>query len=621
MKRMPFFSSVFIAIFFLTLPLFSTVTPQSRPLSGTIQKQYVAIENIEVLRKFEGQTQYKLIYLKGYHHTGDGGEGWFHYDETKRNIDNGGTVVHGWVREYSGAVNVKWFGATANAESTTYAIQCAIDSDASEIFFPKGVYRLDGEKQKRILNLRSNLKLRGEAGTIFDFSYNPIGEHHSVTESYISGQGSVGKVYPVLKGATAGSSEMISPIPKLKTGDLVLIYSDDTVDRQQPVRRGEMLYIDHIEKGNRIVFQHSLHDTYRTNPHIAKVTPLENVTFENITFIGSGRDLNQNKRSDLGVVIQYGRNISIKNCRFRYIDNTAVDLESVIGFHIENNRIMFQQKGNNKHIQYGIKYSNASSDGYIVSNRIYNGKHAIVQGHTRRLPGISRHITISGNFISGTWHAAIVTHGSGDIIIVSNNQIYGCERGIETRNGSMSITANSLNNIHKQAIVIKDDSKSILVANNEIDHVGLFGIHIYKLRYNRVDIMVSNNMILHSYGGIFVKNEQLKKSIEGVSLFGNTISTVKTYGIYTIGRVSVDIDSNRVSDIGKSAIEIHGNHHASIGQNRIRSAKVGIYLNSRKYPVEQLKIFQNRMNGVIKSLYGYSMTKTIETDIEKVQLK
>lgn len=37
--------------------------------------------------------------------------GTFIYDATKSAINNGGTIFDGWVRQYSGAVNVKWFGA------------------------------------------------------------------------------------------------------------------------------------------------------------------------------------------------------------------------------------------------------------------------------------------------------------------------------------------------------------------------------------------------------------------------------------------------------------------------------------------------------------------------------
>jgi len=37
--------------------------------------------------------------------------GVFVYDATQSGVNNGGTIFNGWVRQYDGAVNVKWFGA------------------------------------------------------------------------------------------------------------------------------------------------------------------------------------------------------------------------------------------------------------------------------------------------------------------------------------------------------------------------------------------------------------------------------------------------------------------------------------------------------------------------------
>lgn len=66
--------------------------------------------------------------------------GIFEYDVTQSGTNNGGTIFNGWVRQYSGAVNVKWFGAIGDGVvDDTAAIQAALNTLKS-IFVPDGVF-------------------------------------------------------------------------------------------------------------------------------------------------------------------------------------------------------------------------------------------------------------------------------------------------------------------------------------------------------------------------------------------------------------------------------------------------------------------------------------------------
>lgn len=72
----------------------------------------------------------------------DGRSGDFIYDDNQSAVNNGGTVFDGWVRQYSGAVDVKWFGAKGdNIQDDTDYINKTL-SLGGGISFPKGTYKI-----------------------------------------------------------------------------------------------------------------------------------------------------------------------------------------------------------------------------------------------------------------------------------------------------------------------------------------------------------------------------------------------------------------------------------------------------------------------------------------------
>jgi len=73
--------------------------------------------------------------------------GSFIYDSTKVADSNDGTNFSGWIRQYDGAVNVKWFGAKGDGVADdTLAIQKALTTlpiiKESAIYIPSGVYNI-----------------------------------------------------------------------------------------------------------------------------------------------------------------------------------------------------------------------------------------------------------------------------------------------------------------------------------------------------------------------------------------------------------------------------------------------------------------------------------------------
>ena len=83
--------------------------------------------------------------------------GIFVYDENKSDVNDGGTIFNGWVRQYDGVLNALWFGAIGDGvaddtDALQKAIFCATgwygtnynidNSVAKTIYIPRGTYRI-----------------------------------------------------------------------------------------------------------------------------------------------------------------------------------------------------------------------------------------------------------------------------------------------------------------------------------------------------------------------------------------------------------------------------------------------------------------------------------------------
>jgi hypothetical protein len=91
---------------------------------------YAALTVIPASFRFDDM----LVYVAGRATDGDGGHGWWRFDAASSASANGGTILAPdagtgrWIRQYSDAVHVQWFGAIGNGVADdTAAIQAAID--------------------------------------------------------------------------------------------------------------------------------------------------------------------------------------------------------------------------------------------------------------------------------------------------------------------------------------------------------------------------------------------------------------------------------------------------------------------------------------------------------------
>lgn len=114
--------------------------------------------------------------ILGYYAAGDGGGGKFYWDATSTDTDNGGTIIQAtgvttgrWLRVFTGAANVKWFGAkggNVSTEDDLAAIQAAVDLDVG-VYLPVGEYYISAT-----LNLTSSAGFTGQSNNLASSGYS-----------------------------------------------------------------------------------------------------------------------------------------------------------------------------------------------------------------------------------------------------------------------------------------------------------------------------------------------------------------------------------------------------------------------------------------------------------------
>jgi len=122
---------------------------------------------------------------------------------------------------------------------------------------------------------------------------------------------------------------------------------------------------------------------------------------------------------------------------------------------------------------YGVDILNACNNIYIKYNFfVRNGRHGVSTGCFESTPAMDqypRKIFINNNYFENTTEEAINTHAStAGPIIITNNVIYNCNKGIQLRNGETQISGNVLVKCN-MGIVMRGDGGAYISSN--VPHV------------------------------------------------------------------------------------------------------------------------------------------------------
>ncbi|WIS40047.1 non-contractile tail fiber protein [Acinetobacter phage vB_Ab4_Hep4-M] len=138
----------------------------AKSVQGTIQSYDSVADLIAITDMVDGD----VVNVKSYYKGLNKGGGIFVYDSTKAAINNGGTIINGWVRELTGIVNVFMFGAKGFTDTEpnindTVPIQRAIDV-MRDVYIPEGKFKCN-------LVFNNSFTLRGAGKGTFIYPFDP----------------------------------------------------------------------------------------------------------------------------------------------------------------------------------------------------------------------------------------------------------------------------------------------------------------------------------------------------------------------------------------------------------------------------------------------------------------
>ncbi|HII02060.1 TPA: hypothetical protein HA351_10570 [Methanosarcinaceae archaeon] len=311
------------------------------------------------------------------------------------------------------------------------AIEAALaESGGVVISFEKGHYDID-----RTIRLKSDVSFVGNDEVVFDCISSP---------AFNTGTGGYSSSTISLSGdANSGDTRIkLSSVSGLSVGDYVKISDDFSVPFQKnDYKNGELAEIVAIS-GSRITIDRPLYDDYTVarNAQVRKISMFNDISFENIDFVGYGMDTSSTAIYFYGVT-----NIMISNCEFSDFGNRAVSFWDCLECTVEGctfKRVFKDGTG------YGIAITNACDNIIIRDNSfLEKGRHyiAVVAGQGGvTTDGFTRHVDVTNNLFRDCADEAINSHPtSAAVFTVADNEFYDCRKGVEFSNSDSVITNNT----------------------------------------------------------------------------------------------------------------------------------------------------------------------------------
>jgi len=315
------------------------------------------------------------------------------------------TTVQAKLREF---ISPEDFGAVGDGVTNDATnIQTAVTNAAGKVIDGGNLtYRVDST----ITGLASNTVIQNAT---FNFSQQPDGG--GIDKGFdIAGSIATG-IALTANTAVDNSIVTVGNTSSFVADDLVFLSSNKVWDALQGVVYGQYGRVKSVDSGTQLSLYEPVKLAFNTadSATIAKVTPVQNVTFRNCTFIGA----NNLTQSQNAVYLQYGENCRFESCVFRYFGYTALAFWRCYKSVADKVSVFAARNAGNA---YGIAVWGGCYACSVVNGFGEDTRHYVTVGDN---DGINMYTIVNACNVVSSKDAGLDSHAAGMFTTFSNNMI------------------------------------------------------------------------------------------------------------------------------------------------------------------------------------------------------
>jgi hypothetical protein len=454
------------------------------------------------------------------------------------------STVHKKLQEI---ISFKDFGAVGDGTTNDQAaIQAALTAANGQI--------IDGQNLTYKINAPIALTASNTVIKNATFDFSDMADQPSSPDLCLVVSGSIGTAAALTVTTSVGAVTItVASTTGFAADDLVFLKSNAVWDSGSSVTYGQYARINTVISSTQFSLTEGVALRFATTDSatVAKVTPIKNVKFDHMSFIGADANL------QAGIYVSYGENVTVSNCQFNGFDYSAVSFFRCYQSTIDGCR---QLKSSAAGYSYAYALIGGCFSCSVLNSWGEDNRHTVTIGGSN---GVNMFTKVIGCHATASKDAGFDSHSASLNTLFMGNHVVnsaarlgaGSHDGIISQGANTSIIGNTVINplgsgIFYQPLFQNGQYSGVTISDNTVimDTAGdgSTGLGIY-VQLNATTgptdlngVIIKNNNVSGgdsnasgSYG-IYVQNLKASGELNGLIIEGNYVKLANSATAYPL---------------------------------------------------------------------------------------